>query len=124
MKRINRDSYVSRLLSKRWNGKVKIITGLRRCGKSYLLSHLYKDYLLDEGVQPDHILEIALDRREFSDLRDPNRLYAWVLEHLSDGQPYYLFIDEIQLSYKVRVLMRVWLPRRIVIWPIPAFMIF
>ena len=102
MKRINRDSYVSRLLSKRWNGKVKIITGLRRCGKSYLLSHLYKDYLLDEGVQPDHILEIALDRREFADLRDPNRLYAWVLEHLSDGQPYYLFIDEIQLSYKVR----------------------
>ena len=102
MPEIKRELYVDRLLSKRWNGKVKIITGIRRCGKSYLLSHLFKDRLLAEGVPADHILEIALDRKEHADLRDPNRLYAWVLEHLTDGAPTYLFIDEIQLSYKVR----------------------
>ena len=102
MPEIKRELYVDRLLSRRWNGKVKIITGIRRCGKSYLLSHLFKDRLLAEGVPADHILEIALDRKEHADLRDPNRLYAWVLEHLTDEAPFYLFIDEIQLSYKVR----------------------
>ena len=93
---------IERLLSKRWNGKVKIITGIRCCGKSYLLSHLFKNRLLAENVPADYILEIALDRREHADLRDPNRLYAWVLQRLVDESPYYLFIDEIQLSYKVR----------------------
>ena len=102
MPEIKRELYVDRLLAKRRNGKVKIITGIRRCGKSYLLSHLFRDRLLAEGVPADHILEIALDRKEHADLRDPNRLYAWVLEHLTDEAPYYLFIDEIQLSYKVR----------------------
>ena len=102
MPEIKRELYVDSLLSKRWNGKVKIITGIRRCGKSYLLSHLFKDRLLTEGVPSDHILEIALDRKEHTDLRDPNCLYAWVLERLTDKSPYYLFIDEIQLSYKVR----------------------
>ena len=102
MPQIEREQYVERLLSMRWNGKVKIITGIRRCGKSYLLSHLFKDRLLAEGVSADHILEVALDRKEFEDLRDPNRLYAWVLDRLADGKPYYLFIDEIQLSYRVR----------------------
>ena len=99
---IKRDMYVDRLVSKRWNGRVKIITGIRRCGKSYLLSRLFKDRLTGEGVRADHILEVALDRKEFAELRDPNLLYAWVLDRLKDGEPYYLFIDEIQLSYKVR----------------------
>ena len=98
MPEIKRELYVDRLLSKRRNGKVKIITGIRRCGKSYLLSHLFKDRLLAEGVSADHILEIALDRRENADLRDPNRLYAWVLARLRDEAPYYFFVDEIQLS--------------------------
>ena len=102
MPEIQRDMYLNRLLSKRGNGKVKVITGIRRCGKSYLLSHLFKDRLLAEGVSADHILEVALDRKEFEALRDPNRLYAWVMERLKDNDPYYLFIDEIQLSYKVR----------------------
>ena len=88
MTEIKRDQYVERLLFKRWNGKVKIITGIRRCGKSYLPA--------------DHILEVALDRREHADLRDPNRLYFWVLERITDDEPYYLFVDEIQLSYKVK----------------------
>ena len=60
---IRRDQYVSELLSKRWNGKVKIITGIRRCGKSFLLSTLYKDYLLKEGVGEDCFIELALDKK-------------------------------------------------------------
>lgn len=102
MQEIKRDRYLNRLLAMRGNGRVKVITGIRRCGKSYLLSHLFKDRLLAEGVPANHILEIALDRKEFEALRDPNRLHPWVLERVTDAGPWYLFIDEIQLSYKVR----------------------
>ncbi len=102
MQEIKRDRYLTRLLALRGNGRVKVITGIRRCGKSYLLSHLFKNRLLLEGVPADHILEIALDRKEYETLRDPNRLHAWVLDRLADQNPYYLFIDEIQLSYKIR----------------------
>ena len=63
--RIERSLYLNRLISKMHNGKVKIITGIRRCGKSYLLRHIFKDYLLEIGVQADHILEIAQDQKEF-----------------------------------------------------------
>ena len=62
---INRDFYIRKLLSKRENGKVKIITGIRRCGKSFLLFNLYKDLLLKEGVKENNIIEIALDRKEY-----------------------------------------------------------
>ena len=63
---IQREHYVKDLLSKQWNGKVKIITGIRRCGKSFLLSTLYKDYLKSEGVSDDCFVEIALDNRYLS----------------------------------------------------------
>lgn len=102
MQEIKRDRYLNRLLAMRGNGRVKVITGIRRCGKSYLLSHLFKNRLLEEGVPANHILEIALDRKENETLRDPNRLYSWVMERLTGQGVYYLFIDEIQLSYKVR----------------------
>ena len=98
---IQRDRYLNRLLAMRGNGRVKIITGIRRCGKSYLLSRLFKKRLLEEGVSADHILEIALDRREHEALRNPNALYAWVLARIRESSQYYLFIDEIQLSYRV-----------------------
>ena len=98
---IARDIYLERLKSRMHNGKVKIITGIRRCGKSYLLSYIFKDYLLGQGVDAEHIIEIALDRKQFERLRDPNALYEYVVSRIS-GEEYYLFIDEIQLSYKVR----------------------
>ena len=60
---IKREQYIEALLNKRWNGKVKIITGIRRCGKSFLLSTLYKDHLKSEGVPEDCFIEIALDRK-------------------------------------------------------------
>lgn len=100
---IPRDQYLSELLSKRWNGKVKIITGIRRCGKSFLLSNLYKDYLLKEGVGKDCFVELALDKKAHVRYRNPNELYDYVLRKTQNSEKrYYVFIDEIQLSYKVK----------------------
>ena len=100
---IQREQYISELLSKRWNGKVKIITGIRRCGKSFLLFNLYKDYLLNEGVAKDCFVELALDKKAHMKYRNPNELYNYVLRKTKDDEKrYYVFIDEIQLSYKVK----------------------
>lgn len=100
---IDREQYVNELLSKRWNGKVKIITGIRRCGKSFLLSTLYKDYLKAEGVPEDCFVEIALDKKAHVKYRNPNELYDYIVNRTPDAlKRYYVFIDEIQLSFKVK----------------------
>ena len=100
---INREHYVKELLSKRWNGKVNIITGIRRCGKSFLLSTLYKDYLKKEGVTDDCFVEIALDKKAHVKYRNPNELYDYVVNRTQDmNKRYYVFIDEIQLSFKIK----------------------
>ncbi len=100
---IERKQLLEELIGKQWNGKVKIITGIRRCGKSFLLSTLYKNYLLKEGVSEDNIIEIALDKDEHSSYRNPRVLSAYVKEKTNERrQRYYVFIDEIQLSYKVK----------------------
>ena len=100
---IDRENYVKELLSKRWNGKVKIITGIRRCGKSFLLSTLYKDYLKTEGVMDDCFVEIALDKKADVKYRNPNELYDYVVNRTQDmNKRYYVFIDEIQLSFKIK----------------------
>lgn len=100
---IEREQYVNKLLSKRWNGKVKIITGIRRCGKSFLLSTLYKDYLKAEGVPEDCFVEIALDKKAHVKYRNPNELYDYIINRTPDAlKRYYVFIDEIQLSFKVK----------------------
>ena len=90
-------------MAKRWNGKVKIITGIRRCGKSFLLSNIYKQALVNEGVSEDCFVKIALDKKKWLKYRNPNELYDYVSAHTNDpGKRYYVFIDEIQLSYKVK----------------------
>ncbi len=100
---IQRNQYINELISKRWNGKVKIITGIRRCGKSFLLFALYKNYLLNEGVAKDCFVELALDKKAHVKYRNPNELYDYVLRKTQDAERrYYVFIDEIQLSYKVK----------------------
>lgn len=100
---IQRNQYINELLSKRWNGKVKIITGIRRCGKSFLLFTLYKDHLLNEGVTKECFVELALDKKAHIKYRNPNELYDYVLRKTKDADKhYYVFIDEIQLSYKVK----------------------
>lgn len=100
---INRNDYIEKLLAKRWNGKVKIITGIRRCGKSFLLSILYKNRLIGEGVDENDFIEVALDRKSDMKYRNPNVLYDYIVGRTSDtGRKFYVFIDEIQLSYKVK----------------------
>ena len=100
---IERKQYIEALLSKRWNGRVKIITGIRRCGKSFLLSTLYKNYLLGEGVGEDCIIEVALDRKSDLKYRNPNLLYDHIVNAANDSSKrYYVFIDEIQMSVKVK----------------------
>ena len=100
---IERPSYIEKLLAKQWNGKVKIITGLRRCGKSFLLSTLYKNRLLEDGIAEDQFIEIALDRKSGIQYRNPNLLFDYIIEKSKDkSRKYYVFIDEIQLSFKVK----------------------
>lgn len=100
---ILRNDYVEQIASKSWNGKVKIITGIRRCGKSYLLSHLYKQYLLQQGVENDCFVEIDLEPKRNIAYRNPNTLYDYVMSKCQDkNRKYYVFIDEIQLCYKVK----------------------
>ena len=99
---IQRDSYVEKLMSCRLNGFVKIITGIRRCGKSYLLCKLFRERLLAEGVPPNHIVSVDLDDKAFLELRDPLKLDEYVRHRVRRGKkPYYVFIDEIQRSRKV-----------------------
>ena len=100
---ILRNDYVAKIAAKSWNGKVKIITGIRRCGKSYLLSHLYKQYLLQQGVSEDCFVEIDLEKDINSGYRNPKTLCDYVMEQCGDkSRKYYVFIDEIQLCYKVK----------------------
>ena len=100
---ILRNDYVEQIASKSWNGKVKIITGIRRCGKSYLLSHLYKQYLLKQGVTADCFVEIDLEDDSYETCRNPKVLSEYVMSKCKNKRrKYYVFIDEIQRSYKVK----------------------
>jgi len=98
---IKRDYYLQKLKDKMWNGAVKIITGIRRCGKSYILNEIFKKFLLESGVAPDHIISMSLDLEEFEALQNPRALSRYVREHILDDNRHYVFIDEIQLSRKI-----------------------
>lgn len=94
---IKRDIYLDRLIRREKNGLIKIVTGVRRCGKSYLLFNLFHNYLLDKGVREDHIIEIALDDRSNKNLRDPDNMLSFVKERIVDKDTYYIILDEVQL---------------------------
>lgn len=96
MKTIARDDYLQQLIDRKHNGLVKIVTGIRRCGKSYLLFTLFKQHLLDSGVPEDHIIEIALDDRANKSLRDPDVCYQYVKNSIKDNGLYYVMLDEVQ----------------------------
>lgn len=100
---INRDSYLNRLVRHRWNGEIKVITGIRRCGKSVLLFDLFYEYLLSQGVADDHIIKIELDQRRFYKFRNPITLCEYVesVVQAKANEQFYLFIDEVQLTTKV-----------------------
>ena len=93
---IRRDNYLKQLIERKNNGMVKVVTGIRRCGKSYLLFTLFKRYLLENGVAPDHVIEIALDGIEDEELRDPKVCYEYIRDEMEDDGIYYLLLDEVQ----------------------------
>ena len=94
---IKRDIYLDRLIRREKNGLIKVVTGVRRCGKSYLLFNLFHNFLLDKGVQENHIIEIALDDRSNKELRDPDNMLKYVKERIVDRETYYIILDEVQL---------------------------
>ena len=100
---IKRDFYLNRMIHHMWNGEVKVITGIRRCGKSVLLFDLFYEYLLSQGVQEDHIIKIELDQRRYYKFRNPIALCEYIEELVSGkkDEKFYLFIDEVQLTTKV-----------------------
>ena len=98
MESIKRDVYLQRLKDREQNGLVKIITGIRRCGKSYLLNTLFYGYLKDKGIQEDHIIKISLDDDENSDLLLPKALSRHIKSLITDSNLYYILLDEIQLA--------------------------
>lgn len=100
---IRRDMYLNRIVKSMWNGEVKVITGIRRCGKSVLLFDLFYDYLLTQGVHENRIIKIELDQRKYYKYRNPITLcdYVECIVKADPGQKYYLFIDEVQLTVKI-----------------------
>lgn len=94
---IKRQQYLDQLIASQRNGLIKIITGIRRCGKSYLLFKLFHEYLNSQGISDDHIIEIALDDRTNKDLRDPDNLLKYIKKQITDKKLYYIMLDEVQM---------------------------
>lgn len=94
---IKRELYLERLKNRMHNGLIKVITGIRRSGKSYLLFVLFRRYLLQSGVPENHIIAMELDRYENREYRRPGRLLSWIRKHVSDKGDYYILLDEVQL---------------------------
>ena len=98
MKEIKRDVYLNKLISRKENGLIKIITGIRRCGKSYLLDPLFKNHLLESGVKEDHIIKLELDKEENIKYRDSHELNEYIKSQTKDKNMYYILLDEIQMA--------------------------
>lgn len=97
MKEIKRELYLEKLINRKENGLIKILTGIRRCGKSYLLDPLFKNYLIQSGVEKDHIIKLELDREENKTYLDPHELNKYIKSKVKDKKMYYILLDEIQL---------------------------
>lgn len=93
-KLINRDAYLSRLIDKKENGLIKVITGIRRCGKSYLLFYLFRDYLIESGIKEEQIISIALDDDICEQYRNPDELSKFIRSKIVNREMYYILIDD------------------------------
>ena len=96
MKEIKRDIYLNKLIDRKENDMIKVITGIRRCGKSYLMDPIYKNYLLSTGVKEDHIIKLELDSVENEEYLDRHKLYKYIMDQIKDDKMYYILLDEIQ----------------------------
>lgn len=94
---IKRDFYLNQLIDRKHNGMIKIVSGIRRCGKSYLLSELFTGHLLDNGCAKDHIIHIDLDTRDDVKYRNPDTCNEYVKSCIKDDKMYYLLLDEVQM---------------------------
>jgi len=92
-----RKQYLNQLTSSEGNGMIKVITGIRRCGKSFLLFNIYKQHLLSDGIPADHIIEVNLEDRRSKKLRNPDALLEYIDSQMKDANRYYILLDEIQL---------------------------
>nr|WP_297874127.1 ATP-binding protein [uncultured Blautia sp.] len=94
---IKRDKYLNDLLNRMHNGMIKVVTGIRRCGKSYLLFNIFKNYLLEQGVPVSHIITIELDQRKNKKYRDPDTILEYIESLIEDDEQYYIMLDEVQM---------------------------
>ena len=108
---ISRDKYLAELVSLQGNGMIKVITGMRRCGKSYLLFEIFASHLEQQGVAPDHIVKVDLEDYKNKSLRNPDNLYEYVESRIVDNGRYYVMLDEVQmLDHFEDVLNGFWRP--------------
>ena len=94
---IKRDKYLNDLINRMHNDMIKVVTGIRRCGKSYLLFHIFKNYLLEKGIPESHMIMIELDQRKNKKYRDPDAILDYIESRISDDEPYYIILDEVQM---------------------------
>ena len=94
---VKRDKYLTELVSLQGNGMIKIITGMRRCGKSYLLFEIFVSYLEQNGIKSDHIIKVDLEDFRNRDLRNPDNLYSYIENSIIDKEKYYVLLDEVQM---------------------------
>ena len=99
--KIKRDQYLNKIIERKQDGMIKVITGVRRCGKSYLLFELFYEYLLSIGIKEEAIIKISLDSNSFAKQRNPNELAKYVEERINSKDEFYIFIDEIQFCKKI-----------------------
>ena len=94
---IKRDYYLKALINRMHNHLLKVVTGIKRSGKSYLLFHIFQNYLLEQGISESHIIRIELDQRKHRQYRDPDRILEYIESCIQDGEMYYILLDEVQL---------------------------
>lgn len=94
---IKRDKYLNDLIDRMHNGLIKVVTGIRRSGKSFLIFNLFQNYLLESGVPESHIISIELDQRKNRQYRDPDVLLDYIESRITDQEPYYILLDEVQM---------------------------
>ena len=94
--KIERNNYLNKIIERKQNGMIKVITGVRRCGKSYLLFELYYEYLISQGIEDSKIIKISLDNNTFAKQRNPNELAKYVEERINTVDQFFIFIDEIK----------------------------